>query len=263
MMKKWLIAAPVAGALGITAGIGADQLLIAAQPEEVKQDLKPAVTLPITRVVMFNSGVGYFSRSGEVTDDARVDLTFPEADVNDLLKSMVLEDFGGGRVAAVSYDSREPISRTLASFSINLNGETTFASILQQARGERIEVTTTPTAANQPGKLTGSIVGIETQAAPGGANQPAVPVAVLNLWCAEGLRAVKLTEVQQLRFLNPVIESEFRRALEVLALNHDAAKKAVSLHFAGDGKRRVQVGYVVEAPVWKTSYRLVLDAEGK
>jgi hypothetical protein len=54
------------------------------------------------------------------------------------------------------------------------------------------------------------------------------------------------------------VESEFRRALEVLALSHDSQKKAVQLHFAGDGKRRVQVGYVVEAPVWKTSYRLVL-----
>ena len=44
-----------------------------------------------------------------------------------------------------------------------------------------------------------------------------------------------------------------RRALEVLALSHDSQKKAVSLHFAGEGKRRVQVGYVVEAPIWKTS----------
>ncbi|MBN8751602.1 MAG: DUF4139 domain-containing protein, partial [Variovorax sp.] len=137
----------------------------------------------------------------------------------------------------------------------------TFAAILQQARGERVEVTTAPTAQNQPGKLTGAIVGIEAQVVPAGAAQ--VPVQVLNLWCAEGMRAVKLPEVQQLRFLNPVIESEFRRALEVLAVNHDAQKKAVSLHFAGDGKRRVQVGYVVEAPIWKTSYRLVLDAEGK
>ena len=117
-------------ALGITAGIGADQLLSAAQPEEAKQEVKPAVTLPITRVVMFNSGVGYFSRSGEVTDDARVDLTFPEQDINDLLKSMVLEDFNGGRIAAVSYDSREPISRTLSSFAINLNNNPTFAGIV-------------------------------------------------------------------------------------------------------------------------------------
>ena len=62
------------------------------------------------------------------------------------------------------------------------------------------------------------------------------------MWCAEGLRSVKLPDVQQLQFANPVIESEFRRALDVLALSHDTQKKAVSLHFAGDGKRKVQVG---------------------
>jgi hypothetical protein len=261
LRRKLVWGVPLAAA--IAAGVAADRYLAAAAAAEGKQDLRPAVSLPISRVVLFNSGVGYFSRAGEVDGDARVDLTFPEADVNDLLKSMVLEDFGGGRVAAVSYDSREPIARTLASFSINLDGETTYASILHQARGERVEVTTTPTAQNQPGKLTGAIVGVEAQPVPGGPNQPPVTAQVLNLWCAEGMRAVKLAEVQQLRFLNPVIESEFRRALEVLALNHDAQKKAVSLHFAGDGKRRVQVGYVVEAPIWKTSYRLVLDAEGK
>src|SRR5262249_6702313 len=47
-----------------------------------------------------------------------------------------------------------------------------------------------------------------------------------------------------------------------LALSHDSQKKAVSLHFAGEGKRKVEVGYVVENPIWKTSYRLVLK-EGK
>src|SRR4029079_3972176 len=124
MSKKWLMVAPVAGALGIGMGVGADKLFGA---NEAKQDLKPAVTLPITRVVLFNSGVGYFSRSGDVTDDARVDLSFQETDINDLLKSMILEDFGKGRIAAVSYDSREPISRTLASFAVNLNGTPTFA----------------------------------------------------------------------------------------------------------------------------------------
>ena len=60
-----------------------------------------------------------------------------------------------------------------------------------------------------------------------------------------------------------MIESEFRRALDVLALTHDTQKKAVSLHFAGDGKRKVQVGYVIEAPIWKTTYRLVLGEEGE
>ena len=256
--RKLLWCVPVAGA--VSAGVGVDRWL-AAGAAEGKQDLKPAVNLPMTRVVLFNSGVGYFSRSGEVEGDARVDLAFQETDINDLLKSMVLEDFNGGRIAAVSYDSREPIARTLSSFAINLNNNPTYGEILAQARGERIEVTVQPNAANQPGKLIGTIVGIEHQKTAVG--KEVVEVEVLNMWCAEGLRSVKLTEVQQLRFSNPVLESEFRRALEVLALNHDSAKKAVSLHFAGDGKRKVQVGYVVEAPIWKTSYRLVLDAENK
>ena len=252
--RKLLWCLPMA--LAIAAGFGVDRYLSAAA--DGKQDLKPAVNLPLTRVVLFNSGVGYFSRSGEIEGDARVDLAFQDNDVNDLLKSMVLEDFGNGRIAAVSYDSREPIGRTLSSFAINLNGNPTFSGILAQARGERIEVTTQPNAANQPGKLTGAIVGIETQRV-----NATTEVEVLNMWCAEGLRSVKLSEVQQLRFSNPLIETEFRRALEVLAMNHDSQKKAVSLHFAGDGKRKVQVGYVVEAPIWKTSYRLILDAENK
>src|SRR5947208_4763809 len=211
MARKWLLVAPVAGALGVGAGVGADKLFAAG---EGKQDLKPAVSLPITRVVLFNSGVGYFSRSGEIEGDARVDLTFPETDINDLLKSMVLEDFNKGRISAVSYDSREPITRTLASFAINLNGNPTFSGILSQLRGERIEVAVSPTAANQPGKLVGTIVGVEHQKVPAGTQ--AVEVEVLNMWCAEGMRSVRFGDIQALRFCNPVIEREFRRSPEPL-----------------------------------------------
>src|SRR5262245_32799024 len=211
--RKLLWAVPVLLAAGLGAwatqlvavpGAGANEAATVAD----RQEVRPAVTLPVTRVVLFNSGVGYFTRGGEVDGDARVDLVFPEDDVNDLLKSMVLEDFGGGRVAAVSYDSREPVDRTLASFAINLNGNPTVAGILMQARGERVEVTLSPTAQNQPGRLTGTVVGVETQKQPAGGGA-VVDVEVLNLWCAEGLRSVKLSDVQQLRFANPVIEVEF------------------------------------------------------
>ena len=90
----------------------------------------------------------------------------------------------------MSYDSRDPITRTLASFAINLNGNPTFAGILSQMRGEQVDVVLTPGAANQPGKLTGVIIGVEKQKAPVGTAQ--VDVEVLNMWCAEGLRSVKL-----------------------------------------------------------------------
>src|SRR6202008_3898919 len=60
-----------------------------------------------------------------------------------------------------------------------------------------------------------------------------------------------------------IMESEFRKALETLALSHDTQKKAVSINFVGQGKRNVRVGYVIENPIWKTSYRLVLDKKEK
>src|SRR5206468_2990104 len=126
-----------------------------------------------------------------------------------------------------------------------------------QARGEKVEVTLQQANATQPGTLTGSIVGVEHKKLAVG--KDVVDVECLNLWCADGMRSLKLAEVQRVRFLNAIMESEFRKALETLALGHDSAKKAVSMHFAGQGKRNVKVGYVIENPVWKTSYRLVLD----
>jgi len=90
-----------------------------------------------------------------------------------------------------------------------------------------------------------------------------VEVELLNLWCAEGMRSVKLSDVQRVRFLNPVMESEVKKALETLQLSHDTQKKAVSLSFNGEGKRDVRVGYVIENPIWKTSYRLVLGKDEK
>src|SRR5260370_28462132 len=128
-------------------------------------------------------------------------------------------------------------------------------------RGEKVEVTLQQ-AASQPGTLTGTVVGVEKQKQALG-KDGAIEIDLLNLWCAEGLRSVKLADVQRVRFLNPVMESEFRRALDVLALSHDTQKKAVSLTFEGPGKRPVRVGYVIENPIWKTSFRLLLNKEGK
>jgi hypothetical protein len=231
-----------------------------AEPNKSPETSQPAAKgaqLPIAQVILYSSGVGYFQREGTVEGDARVDLSFPVADVNDLLKSMVLRDRDGGHVAAVSYDSSAPLERTLQSFAINLTRNPSLAMILDQSRGEKVEVALSAAGTGQPATLTGTVVGVENPKQKAG-KDAVVDVAVLNLWCADGLRGVKLGDVQRVRFLNPVIDSEFRKALEALALSHDAQKKAVSLSFEGEGKRRVSVGYVVDNPIWKTSYRLVL-----
>src|SRR5581483_1934569 len=102
-------------------------------------------------------------REGRVEGNARIDLSFPVADINDLLKSLVLRDLDGGHIATVSYDSNAPVERTLKSFAVNLASHPTFGQILNQARDEKVEVGMQQTNATPPGTLTGTVVGIEQQ----------------------------------------------------------------------------------------------------
>ena len=259
MRRTWIKGA--LGGLVLLAGVAvlAPGLFSADRVEESKKESSKSPTagqLPIGQVVLFSSGVGYFQREGTIDGTQRIDLTFAAQDINDLIKSMTLRDMDGGQITAVSYDSNVPVERTLQSFAVNLTGNPTFSAILNQARGEKVEATLQQANATQPGTLTGSIVGVEHKRIAVG--KDVVEVECLNLWCADGMRSIKLSEVQRIRFLNAIMESEFRKALETLAQGHDSQKKAVSIHFAGEGKRQVKVGYVVENPLWKTSYRLVL-----
>ncbi|MHC4952584.1 MAG: hypothetical protein ACYTGZ_01740 [Planctomycetota bacterium] len=205
--------------------------------------------VPLREVVLFTSGVGYFQRDGQVDGDALLELKFDTNDINDLLKSVVLRDFDGGKVASVTYDNRDPITRALKSFAIDLTSEPSVADILRQVRGEQIEVAV-------PGPLAGVIVGIETRNVAVG--DTVMPTEVLNLLTTEGLKSVPLDQVQQIRFKTAELDRDFRQALAVLAAGHDTGKKRVQIRFRGQGKRRVRIGYIAETPLWKTSYRLVL-----
>ena len=207
--------------------------------------------LPLDRVVLFTSGVGFFQHAGKVTDDATVEMKFPAADVNDLLKSMVLEDLDGGSVSTVSYASRDPITKTLGTFAVNLTDNPSLGQIIGRLRGEKVELD----AAN---RVAGTIVGVERRTVPAGEKQT-VEKEFLTLLTAGGLRTIALDAITEIRLVDKRLQGELEKALAVLALGHDNDKKSVVLQFTGKGPRNVRVGYVQESPLWKTSYRLVLD----
>jgi len=228
--------------------------LIASAHQGTLSAAEPAAAeLPLEKVVLFTSGVGYFQHGGKVTGDATVEMSFKSENVNDLLKSMVVEDLGGGTVPAVSYASRDPITKTLGTFAIDLTDDPSIGRILARLRGERIEVEAAPPA-------TGKIVGVERRQVPVGDDQ-SVEKEFITILTADGLRTLALDAITRIRLLDDRLQHELEQALAVLALGHDNEKKSVSVAFAGQGERAVRLGYVQEAPVWKTSYRLVLGGD--
>jgi hypothetical protein len=170
---------------------------------------------------------------------------------------MVVQDFDGGRVSTVTYGSRDPITKTLKSFGIDLTEHPTIGDLLGQIRGERVEVTG---SAGKP--MVGTILGVETKQEPAGKDETR-EVEYLNLLTDEGLRSFALHSLQQIKLLNEQLNTELTQALAVLATGHDTQKKTVAIAFDGEGKRKVSVSYIMETPVWKTSYRLVLNEDGK
>ena len=156
-----------------------------------------AVSLPLSKIILYSSGVGYVQHDGTVTDRTQWDLRLQTNQINDLLKSLVVQDFGGGKISTVTYGSRDPVTKTLDSFGINLNGNPTMGQILTQVRGERVEVT----AHNS---LLGTILGVEkkTESLSDGQTRRTIEQEYLNLLTDDGFRLLPFAQIQWVKLLD-------------------------------------------------------------
>src|SRR5437879_13912862 len=82
-----------------------------------------AADLPVRQVTLYKHGVGYFERSGQLAagESARLDFKFGEMD--DVLKSLVIEQKNGGKISGLRYDASEPLETRLAEFPFELGEE--------------------------------------------------------------------------------------------------------------------------------------------
>ena len=80
--------------------------------------------LPITKVALFSSGVGYFEHKGKVSGDSIVRLSFRAEEVNDALKSLIVRDGTGASAGAptISYPSPDSLDRPVSGLLIDLTG---------------------------------------------------------------------------------------------------------------------------------------------
>ncbi len=224
---------------------------LAAIPAGVLGQDDAVVDVPVTKAVLFSSGVGYFEHSGTVEGDATVRLHFKTSQINDILKSMVLLDLDGGTANSVSYAGNEPIDRALGSFSIDISGQPTLADLLRQMRGAQVVVE----------GITGKILSVETEERITGTPPAKLVEHILRLVTDGGIQSVRLSATTTLTFTDKKMQGELNEALALLIGARNTDRKPVDLRFNGKGKRRVRIGYLVESPVWKTSYRLDLSPD--
>lgn len=221
-------------------------------------------SLPVRRVILYSNGVAYIERRGKVTGHAEISFSFKQSQVDDVLKSMVVLDLGQGRIGAVSYNSSAPPSARLAEipFSIasgsdgNSNGG--LAGVLRQLQGARVIVSAGTRI------VTGSILTVEERKSQIDAAKPPVISHALVLASDGGeLSSFDLAEVRSVKLVDEGAKrdvSEFATA-SASARRRDA--KTIVVTSDGAGTREMLVSYTIAAPIWKTTYRVVLDQTGK
>lgn len=212
--------------------------------------------LPIRRVVLYKHGVGYFQREGEVDGDAVVELHFRAGEMNDVLKSLTTLDLDGGLVASVSYESQKPVDKQLEDVAVSLPAQDVLSGLLSEIKGAELELSFGARS------VRGALTGVERLPRAEGHVLVSAPHAVL-LVEGESLQAFDLREVKAVRLLDESLRKDLQHLLDVLVGGKRKDLKRLSLFTKGTGRRRIVAGYLVEAPVWKTSYRVLLEEEEK
>lgn len=214
--------------------------------------------LPIRRITLYRSGVGSFDRRGMVQGNANIQLRFTTDQINDILKSMVVLDMskGKGTIDGISYGSKEPLAKRLASFGVNIADNPSAGEILQRLRGTQVKLAMTE------GDVTGTVMNVETRPTvyQGSGDKGTVVhnLPWINLLTSKGVRSYNLATSNGFEILDPALAAELNKALEALAEYRADRTKTVDIKLSGEGARNIVVAYVQEMPVWKTSYRLVL-----
>lgn len=211
--------------------------------------------LPIQRIVLFKSGVGYFQHQGLVNANSQISIPFRTEQINDVLKSLVVND-PQGAIREVRYPSQDPLERSLAGFAIDLSAAQDLPSVLRQLRGSEVIL-------RAPDRIQGRILSINTETQtihlPNG-NQNRLR-HWLTIATEQGLQRLDLDGIASIQLTDPTLNEELQQALLLLAETQTNDSKNVTLRFGGQGQRQVGLGYIVEAPVWKTSWRLDLTGE--
>ena len=209
--------------------------------------------LPISRLTLFTTGVGFFEHDGVVDGDGELELTVPVEHMDDLLQSLVVRDLGGGQAEAVRYASRDPLARVLKSYAFDLSAAPSLADVLRQARGEPVRV-----VFGAGEVVAGLVVGVEDEeAVDAGTVSRRVWLTVVG---DAGLRRVDLASITGLVLTRPETRAELDAALAAIVRYRGTKGVPVWLRFRGEGERPVRVGYLRAMPVWKTSYRLAVGA---
>jgi hypothetical protein len=225
---------------------------------------KSADVLPLSRLRLYETGVGYFERRGRVTKGKSLALPVPTGHLDDALKTLVVLDGGSGaRVGGIDFSTAvsEGMARAMAGLPDESDG-VGYVDLLRSLEGTRVNVTTGGR------RIAGRLIDVEGpfgqqeavdadgNARPRRGPPPTPEYDLLVLGDDGDLRRISTHDVGGVQPADASAATRLDVAAE--ALSDHTARQSQKLGVRVEESGKLGLGYVAESPVWRTSYRVVL-----
>jgi hypothetical protein len=211
--------------------------------------------LALKRVMLSTGGVGYFEYEAKVTGDATLSLPVRLDQVDDVLKSVIVFDDTGG-VGTISLPGREPLRDVFRELPFSEAELASPVALLNALTGAEIETLGVRA-------ISGRLLSVTPEQAvlpDGGGTLTRHRLSILT---NDGVRQVILEDADAVRFRDADLQAAIDAALAAVARHGERDRRFLDLRATGEAERILRVGYVVEAPLWKTAYRVSLPPAGE
>lgn len=206
---------------------------------------------PVKSVTLSSGGLAEIRRTATLDGNGEIRIEVPLDQVNDILKSLVVFD-PKGTVKDLSLAGPNPLDETFKNLPFTPDDLTALPKLLTSLKGSKVTI-------EGRNKGAGTILGVETEKRSEGAE-----ATFLNLMGDDGLISrYELDGASTVKFDDPAVRAKIASAVAVVGNNVTDTARNVVVKIDGKGKRAVDFSYVVAAPIWKTSYRVVVGADGK
>lgn len=207
-------------------------------------------TLPITRIILYKHGVGYFERRGAHSGE-ELRLSFAREAMDDVLKSLVALDLGSGQVLSVDFETPEDRAALIARGSIHLSDSLSMLDLLRDLRGRAVRCVLAE-GKKDGVNIEGLVVGVDYE--------PEEPLrrATVAIYQAETrqVRAVRVEDVARVELLDDSVAADLSYFLRAARSEED--RRAATVHLS-PGDHDLLIGYIAPAPAWRVSYRLLFE----
>lgn len=203
----------------------------------------------IREVRLSSGGLAEVVRSVPVGGGGAVGIEVPLDQVDDVLKSLVVIG-GAARVKSLSLGGLSPVDEVMRRMPFSADDMAGLPSLLGRLQGVRVE------AGGGGRKVTGTVLGVSAAQGENGAQTPVLAV----LADEGGAIAVPLTAEVAVKILDAPVLAKIAEASAAIGRARADGSRTISLLLEGPEGGRADIAYVVAAPIWKTAYRVVVNA---